>query len=326
MNIVVMGATSHIAKNLIERFLRNGDDHMYLFSRSIDKLQQFLAAIGSPGNDAYSVSMDYKAFPSFSYDVIINCIGVETRNKHNCDFTRYFTVTEEFDGLAIRYLQNRNPDALYISFSSGAVYGRGFSSPAEERSVNSLPVNRVVPEDYYGIVRINAEAKHRAHSDLRIIDLRIFAYFSRYINLTDGYFITDVIEAILNNKVLVTDSANIVRDYLHPEDLFAMLIKCIDAGKMNQAVDVNSSRPVAKQEILNYFSSEYGLKYEKQSSSENASATGAKSKYYSTCNRASQIGYIPQFSSMDTLKEEARYILSPKSDRMKNRRRGKNGH
>ena len=179
---------------------------------------------------------------------------------------------------------------------------------------NCIYVNHVAPEDYYGIVRLNAEAKHRALQHLNIVDLRVFSYFSRFINLTDGYFITDVMEAILENKVLLTDSTNIVRDYLHPEDLFAMLMKCIQAGKINRAVDVNSSRPVSKQEILDYFTAEYGLKYEKRDFTENASATGAKSNYYSTCNLASQMGYIPQFSSMDTLKHEARYILSHKID------------
>ena len=290
MNIVIMGATSHIAKGLSDRFLHRGDSHLYLFARSAEILQQFLVTIGIRGNGNYTICPDYQAFSSFSYDAIINCVGVETRNKHNCDFTRYFTVTEEFDGLAISYLENNNPDALYISFSSGAVYGRGFSSPADEFCGNHLRVNQVVPEDYYGIVRINAEAKHRAHSDLRIIDLRIFSYFSRYINLADGYFITDVMEAILNNKMLVTDSTNIVRDYLHPEDLFAMIIKCIHAGKINRAIDVNSSRPVAKQEILEYFSASYGLKYEKRSFSENASATGAKRNYYSKWNRHPRSG------------------------------------
>jgi nucleoside-diphosphate-sugar epimerase len=312
MNIVILGATSHIAKGLIDKFLHRGDDHLYLFTRSAETLQQFLSSIGKHGDNNHTVCPEYQTFSSFSYDVIINCVGVETRNKHNCDFTRYFTVTEEFDSLAITYLRNRNPEALYISFSSGAVYGSKFSTPADEFSVNHLRVNQIIPEDYYGIARINAEAKHRAHSDLRIIDLRIFSYFSRYINLTDGYFITDVMEAILGNKVLVTDSTNIVRDYLHPEDLFAMVGKCIHAGSINQAVDVTSSRPVSKQGILDYFTSEYGLKYKSRNFSQNASATGAKSNYYSTCNRASRIGYIPQFSSMDTLKDEARYILSHK--------------
>ena len=244
-------------------------------------------------------------------------MGVETRNKHDCDFTRYFTVTEEFDNLAVGYLKDKNPDALYISFSSGAVYGKGFSDAGSTICVNSLKVNHVVPQDYYGIVRINAEAKHRAHPNLRIIDLRIFSYFSRYINLTDGYFITDVMEAILDNRVLVTDSTDIVRDYLHPEDLFSMIVKCVHAGRINQAIDVSSSRPVAKQEILDYFTSAYGLKYQRRSFSESPSATGAKSNYYSTCNRASQIGYLAQFSSMDTLKDEAGYILVQKTEGMK---------
>jgi nucleoside-diphosphate-sugar epimerase len=309
MNIVIMGATSHISKGLIDRFLHSGDDHLYLFARSADQIKQFLDGSGRPDNAHLTICTDYQAFTLFSYDVIINCVGVGTRNKHNFDFTRYFSVTEEFDGLGIGYLQDRNPGALYISFSSGAVYGRGFSTPPEEGSVNSLQVNHIVPEDYYGIVRINAEAKHRAHRHLRIIDLRIFSYFSRYINLTDGYFITDVMQAILNKKVLVTDSTNIVRDYLHPDDLFGIIIKCIHAGKINQAIDVNSLRPVAKQEILDYFSLDYGLKYERRDRSENASATGAKYNYYSTCNRASLVGYVPRFSSMDTLKNEARYIL-----------------
>lgn len=309
MNIAIMGATSHIAKGLIDNFLQTRDDHLYLFTRSLDTISLFLETIVSQGSDNFTICTDYREFTSLPYDIIINCVGVETRNKHNCDFTRYFSVTEKFDGLAINYLQNRNPEALYISFSSGAVYGKGFSEPADEFTKNCVQVNHVAQEDYYGIVRINAEAKHRAHAEFRIVDLRIFSYFSRYINLTDGYFITDVMEAILANKMLVTDSTNIVRDYLHPNDLFAMVINCINAGKINKAIDVNSSSPVTKQEILDYFSSEYDLKYICRQSNDNASATGAKDNYYSTCCGSSQVGYLPQFSSMDTLSHEARYIL-----------------
>ncbi len=312
MKIAIMGATSHIAKGLVYRFLKGRKDHLYLFVRSAEKIESFLEATGTRGSGNYSVCADYREFPSFSYDAIINCVGVETRNKDNCDFTRYFTVTETFDNLAIGYLKDINPSALYISFSSGAVYGKGFSNPADESSENRVLVNGVVPEDFYGIVRLNAEAKHRAYQDLRIVDLRIFSYFSRYINLSDGYFITDVMQAILHGKTLITDSTNIVRDYLHPQDLFSMIVKCIEAGKINQAIDVSSSRPAAKQEILDYFASSYGLEYQRQDFSENRSATGAKTNYFSTCDRASGLGYIPRFSSMDTIREEAGSILSQK--------------
>jgi nucleoside-diphosphate-sugar epimerase len=304
-----MGATSHIAKGLIDKFLQQGNNNLFLFSRSPAKVRLFLKEIGQIENQSYIISADYASFLSFNFDVIINCVGVETRNKHNCDFTRYFTVTEEFDNLALNYLKNRNPGALYISFSSGAVYGKGFSNPVEDNSVNNIKVNHVAPEDYYGIVRIYTEAKHRSHKELRIIDLRIFSYFSRYITLSDGYFITDVIEAVLENKLLITDNSNIIRDYLHPDDLFDVIQKCIKAGKINQAIDIKSSEPVSKEQILNYFSQNYGLKYKSIDSRENASATGAKSNYYSVCNTSSLIGYIPNYSSMDTIKHESEIIL-----------------
>jgi len=188
-------------------------------------------------------------------------------------------------------------------------------------SVNALQVNRLALEDSYGIVRIHAEAKHRAHSDLRIADLRVFSYFSRHINLTDGYFITDVLQAILKKQVLITDDSNMVRDYLHPDDLFSMILKCVQAGRINQAFDVGSAAPVSKQEILDYFVAEYGLKYERREVRESASATGRKSNYYSRYDAAARIGYSARFCSMDTIRQEAEYILPISSGRAQSERK-----
>ena len=65
MNIAIMGATSHIAKGLIDRFIHKGDDHLYLFSRSADKIQDFLTAIGASGNDHYTICTNYRLFHRF---------------------------------------------------------------------------------------------------------------------------------------------------------------------------------------------------------------------------------------------------------------------
>jgi len=309
-SIAILGATSHIAKGLIYRFLQSEDFHLHLYSRSVDTLKAFLSSIGQQAGKDCTAHNSYKDFEKHHYDVILNLTGPGTNRKIQGDYTLYFSITEQFDNLVLDYLKDRHPDTLYISFSSGAVYGKGFSEPVDEWSVNQLQVNHMAREDYYGIVRINAEAKHRANVSFRIADLRIFSYFSRYIDLTDGYFITDVLTSILQDKVLITGHTNIIRDYLHPDDLFTMILLCINASRMNQAFDVSSSQPAAKQEILDYFSAAYGLKYEYRDSPGNTSATGAKSNYYSMCNQASQIGYKPRFSSMDTIIHESKYILS----------------
>jgi nucleoside-diphosphate-sugar epimerase len=179
----------------------------------------------------------------------------------------------------------------------------------EKNTINSVRVNHIAPEDYYTIARLNSEAKHRSFKNLKIVDLRIFSYFSRFIDLTDGYFITEVMDCILNKKVLETDNVNIIRDYVHPEDLFSMIIKCLEAGRINEAFDVTSSKPVEKREILDYFSLEYGLKYEISRSLSHVSPTGPKNIYCSNYNNAASISYQPAFSSMDTIKKEAKYII-----------------
>ncbi|MCM8796935.1 MAG: NAD-dependent epimerase/dehydratase family protein [Candidatus Omnitrophica bacterium] len=307
--IAIFGSASHIAKGLINNFLKSKKFNLHLYTRSPEKVSRFLDAIGKRFHKDSVIHKGYRDFLKCSYDVIINCVGVGTMNKPGDAYSDYFTVTEKYDNLIIKYLL-KNIDTLYISFSSGAVYGSNFSAPMEENTVNSIRINHIIPKDYYAIARLNAEAKHRAFNKLRIVDLRIFSYFSRFIDLTDRYFITELINCILNKKVLTTDSANIIRDYVHPEDLYSIVKKCIYIGKINMAFDVISAKPVEKREILDYFSSVYGLKYKIVRSLIHFSPTGTKYIYCSNYNNASCIGYKPLFSSIDTIKEESKYILS----------------
>ena len=314
LKIAILGATSHIAKGLIYNFLQNGEFSLHLYIRKSDKVNQihhFLDTIKKTVAKSYIIHKGYNDFLKCSYDVVINCIGVGTISKLQGDYTKYFTVTEEYDNLVINYLHNYHPKALYIGFSSGAIYGREFSAPVQENTTNCIRVNHITPQDYYSIVRLNSEVKHRAFKNLNIVDLRLFSYFSRFIDLSDDYFIVEVINCILNKKVLKTNKMNIVRDYIHPKDLFSLIRKCIKVDKINGAFNVVSLKPVSKWEILDYFSSEYGLKYKIIPSLNYTSATGSKNIYYSTYNNAARLGFKPVFNSMDAIKEESKYILNP---------------
>ena len=307
--IAILGATSHIAKGLIYNFLQAGEFDLHLYVRSASKMNDFLGAIKRSAEDGYVVHEGYQDFRKNSYDAVINCVGVGTFNKLKGNYANYLTVTEEYDNLAVNYLRDCRPDALYISFSSGTVYGK-LSSPAEENTANSIRPNHITSPDYYAIARLNAETKHRAFSELRIVDLRLFSYFSRFIDLSDGYFITEILNSILNKKELITDGANITRDYVHPLDLFSMIKICLSTGKINAAFDIISSKPVEKKEILEYFSQEYGLKCKIDETFSHISATGMKNIYYSIYNNALAVGYKPKFGSMDTIKQESKYILN----------------
>ncbi|WP_203978742.1 NAD-dependent epimerase/dehydratase family protein [Geobacter sp. SVR] len=249
---------------------------------------------------------------SKKHDVIINCIGVGTQRKIRGDYTKYFIVGEKFDNMIIEYLQNYSPETLYINISSGAVYGRSFTGPVSEWSENALTVNHIMQEDYYSICKLNSEAKHRAFSHLKIVDLRLFSYFSRFADISDGYFITDIIDSIKSNKKLKTNTTNIIRDYVHPVDLCSIVHICIQINNINDAYDVMSTKPVNKTEILDYFSKNYGLKYSIDSSIVEQTPTGVKDIYYSKYFKIAKIGYIPSYSSLDTVIQEASYLLEDK--------------
>jgi nucleoside-diphosphate-sugar epimerase len=308
LKIAILGSSSHIAKGLINNFLQNKKFSLHLYTMSPKKTHAFVEAIGNSPVKNCVTHKDYDDLLQYSYDVIINCIGVGTHNKLQGNYTDYFTVTEKYDDLAIKYC-SKHSSALYICFSSGAVYGRNFSAPMEENTANCIKANHVTTTDYYSITRLNSEAKHRAFTKLNIVDLRIFSYFSSFMDLADGYFITEIMDCILNNKILMTNDINIIRDYIHPTDLFSLIKKCIDIRKINAAFDVSSTAPITKKEILNYFSCTYGLKHKVNQLYKYTSATGLKNIYYSKYNKILAIDFKPSFSSMDTIKQEAKYIL-----------------
>ena len=58
-----------------------------------------------------------------------------------------------------------------------------FSVPVDESTYSKWGINHISEADYYGIAKLNSEVKLRALKDLNIVDLRVFGYFSRFIDL-----------------------------------------------------------------------------------------------------------------------------------------------
>jgi nucleoside-diphosphate-sugar epimerase len=304
LKIAILGATSHVAKGLIYNLGHGGEYDLRLFARSPDRVGEFLTAVGLSGR------FHAKTFDEFdrgSYDAIVNCVGFGDPGKLKDAASAIFQVTETFDNLVLGHLE-RHPESIYINFSSGAVYGTDFASPADEKCQAIFDINPMYPAAYYGIAKLHSEARHRATKDFRIVDLRIFGYFSRFIDLDAKYMMSEIVSCVLHGKEFVTGPDDIVRDYVHPEDLASLVKLCIAKRDLNDAFDVCSLKPVRKFEILERFSSLYGLKYTVKDNIGSQSATGKKANYYSTNDRFRAIGFSPRFSSIESIIREAKFI------------------
>lgn len=297
--VAILGATGHIAQSLIQGFLSRNDCELFLFARNRDKLNCALSRM-TEFRSEHVYTPELSKFQDLEYNVVINCIGIGNPNELVRDPYQIFRITEDYDNLIIQYLKAHS-STLYINFSSGAAYGSDFESPASMDKLASYQINKLSVQDFYGIAKLNTEAKHRSLSHNRIIDLRIFGFFSSFIDLNSNYLLTNIMAAIRTGQTLLTSPHNIIRDYVHPYDLDAIIQLCMNSIAVNTAMDVYSLKPIPKFELLDYFTTHYGLNYQIQERKNQESATGTKLNYYTENDQAKSIGYSPIYSSLQSV-------------------------
>ena len=304
--IAILGATSHIAKGFIHFFSKDSNFSISLFSRKPEKISEFLLKFKN--KNVFDVN-NLKNFPNNKFDVIINCIGITSTNNIDYSTKNIFDVTEKYDEIILDYLKNF-PDSLYLNASSGAVFGKTFDKPVTCETLCNINPDSADFGGAYSVAKLYSECKHRAHNNFNIVDLRIFNYFSRYINLETKYLLSEIIKCVKNNTVFQTNSINIIRDYVHPYDLTELIKCCIKKHRINVALDVYSKAPIEKFLLIDWFVKEYGLKINIQKNVDKSSPTGIKINYYSKCKKAENYGYFPKYTSLETIKYETKKILT----------------
>lgn len=305
MKIAILGATSQIARDLIISFSAAEDPKLHLFARRPDEVEQWLASVGLAGR--YPVD----EFPEFSkqeFDAVINFVGVGNPAQAVAMGSSIFDITLRFDELVLNYLQT-HPSCRYLFLSSGAAYGSHFSEPANSDTRAIVAINNLSPHEWYGVAKLHAECRHRAHPELSIFDIRVFNYFSRTQDISARFLISDILRAIRDKMVLKTSPDYIVRDFLHPSDFYKLVNSLLAAPATNTAVDCYTLAPIDKQTLLVAMEEKFGLQYEVTAATAAVNATGAKPHYYSRNKRAADFGYTPTLTSLDGVLREAKIIL-----------------
>lgn len=306
MRIAILGATSQIARDLIVSFSKTSNDDLHLFARRPDEVMAWLASAGLSGR---YTSDDFSKFHKQEFDAVINFVGVGNPAQALAMGNTIFDVTLRFDEMVLEYLQT-HPACRYLFLSSGAAYGSSFNEPAKRETPAIVPINKLAPHEWYGVAKLHAECRHRAHSAMPIIDIRVFNYFSRTQDIEARFLITDMLRAIRDKKVLKTSPEYIVRDFLHPSDFYQLVRALLSAPATNAVVDCYSRAPIDKPNLLSTMQQEFGLRYEITEATAGVNATGSKPHYYSLNTRAADFGYRPELSSLQGILQESKSILS----------------
>lgn len=303
-----LGANSQIARDLIGAMGTQGRHRLLLYVRDVRAMKSWLR---EQHLAAQATVHGYESYDELPHDAVLNFVGVGDPRRAVEMGDTIFDITQRFDALALAGLK-RHRGRRYLFLSSGAVYGDVYQQPVTGESRATFSLNAVAPQDWYAVAKLHAEVRHRACADAPIIDLRVYNYFSRTQDLSARFFVTDLLRAILAGETARVSADFMVRDFLHPAD-FHQLVECIlEAPPANTAVDCYSAAPVDKPTLLRALREHFGLRYEiaPRSNSVTVNATGEKPYYYSLNRKAEVFGYVPAYSSLTGVLEEAAALLA----------------
>jgi len=305
MLIAILGATSQIAKDLILSLSEAEDSQLHLFARRPAEVNNWMLSVGLAGRHQVD---DFSVFAKHDYDAVINFVGVGNPAHAAAMGNLIFEITLRFDEMVLDYLRTR-PACRYLFLSSGAAYGLDFSEPASYTTQALVSINSLTSHEWYGVAKMHAECRHRAHPDLAIIDIRVFNYFSHTQDVSARFLITDMVRAIRDKQVLTTSSDYIVRDFLHPDDFNQLCRALLSAPATNTVVDCYTRAPIDKPNLLTAMQEAFGLRYETTVATASINATGSKPHYYSLNRRAEDFGYKPSMTSLEGILRETSAIL-----------------
>jgi nucleoside-diphosphate-sugar epimerase len=287
-----------------------------LFARRPEAVAEFLRENGLPREWARG-SLDTLGADGAAYGGVLNFVGVGDPAKAKAMGASIFEATRASDCAALRLLEAA-PAIPYVFMSSGAVYGTRFDAPADADTPSCVPVNRLDSQDFYTVAKLHAEAVHRSCQGRTILDVRIFNYFSRRLDPSARFFVTDMIRAAREEKVFETADIPMYRDFLHPDDFVALLLACLNApAGTNMPVDAYSRAVVSKRELLDLMADEFGLRYSFTGNGDTVNATGAKPFYYSMNRAAATLGFEPRYTSTETVRVEAAAMLARAPERIR---------
>jgi nucleoside-diphosphate-sugar epimerase len=304
--IAILGATSQIAKDLIVSFSNEKDKQLHLFARRPDDVTRWLNDVDL--SEPYLVD-DFGAFGTQDFDAILNFVGVGNPAQAAALGRSIFDLTLQYDELALNYVR-LHPQCRYIFLSSGAAYGSSFDAPVDAETQATIAINNLQPQDWYGVAKLHAECRHRAHPELPIIDIRVFNYFSRTQDMNARFLITDIVRAIRDNAVLQTSAEYMVRDFIGPSDFYQLIQAILTSPANNDVLDCYSKAPVDKLTLLAVMQEKFGLKFEISGTNVSINATGSKSHYYSINKRALDFGYVPTLTSLMCIEKELKMFLN----------------
>ena len=254
-NILITGGTGFIGKWLTEMLIYlnenfNFNTTIYLLSRNIPKDSNY-----SGINYIHYIKSDIrniKELPTV-LNYIIHAAGTPDSKEHVSNPIK--TIETIIGGTQkILDLSSRLPNLIkFIHISSNKIYGNNFSTiPIDESNSTIIGYNN---QDVYSECKRMSETICKSYISefhLPITIVRPFAFIGPFQHLDKPWAINNFIrDAILGGPIRILGNELSSKSYMYGSDLANYMLNILVFGKIGEAYNVGSSKPVTLIDLAN---------------------------------------------------------------------------
>lgn len=255
MKLLIIGGTGFFGKSILDSFVcgrlkKFQISQLIILSRSTDKFQILYPEFVSPNikyiNGDISI-IDYLP----EADIIINAATSSNQINYINDSSKEKKNTEDGVSNYIKLAKKFHKNSKIVYCSSGAVYGNQPSNVlnmAENFPFQDLGNMTTLKRDY-ALSKRNAEKQFlKAGEDgLNVSIARCFAFYGKYLP-EDGHFAyaSFLKSAKIGEDIIVNTNQEVIRSYMHSDDLVDSLIKVALSSNSNCPIyNVGSDKPIS---------------------------------------------------------------------------------
>ena len=302
--IRIVGASSAIAQDFLRVSSKVGSQHVFhLYSRDFS----FLPALKINNLTIFTHKFSDLEIAE-ECDAVLNFVGLGSPSRVALESSRLEPLDLKVDLACMRLLELK-PEATYLYMSSGASYGSNFSTPAVD--ANELPeISKFdLPREMYGWIKRSAEVRHRSLPQYKIINLRIFGYASRNMDLNAGFLLSDLAKSLVTGVPARISSEITHRDFINPDFFYEVVNYCLENNLPNTSLDLVSTSPLGKHELVAALEGIFGLKvvWDETPSKSNSIS---KSNYFSQSTRLRESGVGINKSALEMVIDEFQAIAN----------------
>ena len=270
MNLLIIGGTGFFGKSILDSFIRglllkHEISKITVLSRSADKFQS-----KHPEFKDYNIKYikaDISSIDELPFaDIIIHAATSTKQTDYLNNSFEEIKNTEKGVSNYIKLAKKFHKNFKIIYCSSGAVYGKqpsNLNNISEDFPFSDVNTLSVVKRDY-ALSKRNAESqiKEFGASGYNVSIARCFSFYGKYLPNDGNFAYSSFLESAKNGKdIIVNANREVVRSYMHADDLVESLIKiALNSNPSCPTYNVGSDQAISIFDLAEEIAEKYDVK------------------------------------------------------------------